>query len=103
MLETFTHARFTAQLGETFRLYSDASVPLEVKLVEATLLDPPRRGRAPTPRAPFSLVFQGPRDVVLPQRIYLLEHDTLGRFELFLVPIGPDADGAGMHYEAVFF
>jgi hypothetical protein len=36
----------------------------------------------------------------MPQRIYRLQHEELGQLELFLVPIGPDADG--MCYEAVF-
>ena len=35
-----------------------------------------------------------------PQRIYRLRHDRLGAFEVFLVPIGPDA--VGMRFEAVF-
>jgi len=51
-------------------------------------------------RAPFSIVFRGPRNVVLPQRIYEVEHDTIGAFPLFLVPIGPDQEG--MLYEAIF-
>jgi hypothetical protein len=51
-------------------------------------------------REQFSLVFREPSGVVLPQMIYRVEHDELGAFELFLVPIGPDAEG--MRYEAVF-
>jgi hypothetical protein len=45
-------------------------------------------------------VFRGPAEVVLPQKIYPLEHEALGKLEIFLVPIGPDE--AGMCYEAVF-
>jgi hypothetical protein len=51
-------------------------------------------------RAAFSALFRGPIRPVLPQRIYRLTNETLGTLELFLVPIGPDADG--MRYEAVF-
>jgi hypothetical protein len=36
----------------------------------------------------------------LPQHIYALEHTSLGKLELFLVPIGPDE--RGMRYQAVF-
>ena len=36
----------------------------------------------------------------LPQGTYPMEHETLGRLEVFLVPLGPDAQG--MRYEAVF-
>jgi hypothetical protein len=56
------------------------------------------RGR--NDRTPFSLVFRGPLQPLLAQRIYRVEHDSMGTFELFLVPIGPD--GVGMCYEAVF-
>jgi hypothetical protein len=46
------------------------------------------------------LLFRGPRTPVLPQRIYRLEHAVMGPLEIFLVPIGPDAEG--MRYQAVF-
>ena len=51
-------------------------------------------------RVPFALVFRGPAGDVLPQGTYHVEHDALGAFDLFLVPIGADADG--VRYEAVF-
>lgn len=54
----------------------------------------------PTLRAPFSLLFRGPPEPILPQAIYALEHATLGVSEIFLVPLAPDADGT--RYEAVF-
>jgi hypothetical protein len=48
----------------------------------------------------FSLVFHGPLDALLPQRIYRLENERMGVVELFIVPIGQNADGYA--YEAVF-
>lgn len=51
-------------------------------------------------RAPFSVVFSGPSEPVLPQGIHTVEHEQLGTLELFLVPIGPGEEG--MRYEAVF-
>jgi len=54
-----------------------------------------------TPRQEqFSVFFSGPPDQLLPQRIYHLEHETLGALDLFLVPIGRDQEG--FQYEAVF-
>lgn len=50
--------------------------------------------------APFALLFYGPGERLLPQRIYRLEHATLGAFDLFIVPLGPDAQG--LRYEAIF-
>ena len=51
-------------------------------------------------RPPFSIVFLEPAAEVLPQAIYRFDHDELGAFELFVVPIARDADGT--RYEAVF-
>jgi hypothetical protein len=45
-------------------------------------------------------VFGGPAEQVLPQTTYRVEHDALGSFDLFLVPLQPDRGGA--RYEAVF-
>jgi len=98
MLETFEVGTFAPQLGETFRIQATDAEWLEATLIEATALgDGASSGGR---RAPFSLVFRGPRDRVLPQRIYRVDHEGIGEFELFLVPIGPDREG--MRYEAGF-
>ena len=55
---------------------------------------------SPAAPRPFSLVFRGPRESFLPQRIYRVEHPALGSLEIFIVPIGLDA--SGYRYEAVF-
>ena len=51
-------------------------------------------------RAPFSLIFRGASPVVLPQKLYSLNNATLGRLDLFLVPVGRDREG--VLYQAVF-
>jgi hypothetical protein len=48
----------------------------------------------------FSLLFQGPETPLLPQGIHLFEHEQLGCFELFIVPVG--RSGGGFQYQAVF-
>lgn len=95
MLETFTVGMFGERLGESFRIYPDASNPLEVELVSATGPEANAAGGRP-----FSIVFRGPRGIPLPQRLYRMEHTGIGSFDLFLVPIGPDEKG--LLYEAVF-
>jgi hypothetical protein len=52
-------------------------------------------------RVQFSLVFTTDADTLLPQGIQELRHPTLGDLALFLVPIGPGADGRH-RYEAAF-
>ena len=97
MLENFTVETFADRLGETFRVESDSG-PVDLRLASAERGI--QRGAKPQGRKQFSIVFVGPLEPVLPQRIYRFEHDELGSFELFIVPIGPD--GSGMQYEAVF-
>jgi hypothetical protein len=94
MLEDFTLATFSDRLGETFRVDNGA---LELELVEAAAgIARPHAGG----RVPFSLLFRGPLEPLFPQGIYPFEHDQLGAFALFIVPLGPDDDR--MQYEAVF-
>lgn len=97
MLSELTHERLAAHVAQSFELRTEP--PLELRLGAVT----PRPGGAPGPggREPFSLLFLGPREPVLPQRIYPLEHAELGRIDIFLVPVGPNAEGA-MQYEAIF-
>ena len=99
MVENFDASTFSERGGEPFRLHCDdgSTLDLELASVAPGPAPPSDAGRQ---RAPFSIVFRGPLEPVLPQRIYGFEHDELGSFELFIVPIGPDE--AGMQYEAVF-
>ena len=101
MLESFTIHTFSGHLGGKFCVYPDASnSPLEVELISATALGGSAGCEPPARRQPFSIVFRGPGDVLLPQRIYRIEHEEIGAFDLFLVPIGLDEEG--LRYEAIF-
>ena len=48
----------------------------------------------------FSLLFNGPADRPLGQRMYRFTHERLGSFDLFIVPVS--ADRNARQYEAVF-
>ncbi|MGI8803073.1 MAG: DUF6916 family protein [Solirubrobacteraceae bacterium] len=97
MSESFTLETFAGLLDERFRLRPDDGDPVDLLLADATKAGDPFLSGG---RAPFSLLFRGPPAPILPQRIYALEHPALGAFELFLVPLQPDA--AGTLYQAVF-
>jgi hypothetical protein len=85
---------FTPHRDAVFDLHAaDGVVPL--KLAKA---DP--AGNSGRPGGAFSLLFVGPRHNALPQAIYPVQHPALGTMEIFLVPIGPLADGNG--YQAIF-
>jgi hypothetical protein len=96
MLENMTFGDFSGRVGEEFLLEGPSGA---VSLTLAEAVDLARDQPGPR-RSPFSLIFRGPASPIFPQRIWALEHAALGRLEIFLVPIGPDA--AGMRYEAVF-
>ena len=105
MLEHFTTETFAGRVGETFRILGDGPRPVDAALAEVTVLGGSATGSAVSGRdggrpQAFSLVFRAPREAQLAQRTYRMEHDAIGAFDLFLVPIG--ADGDGMRYEAVF-
>ena len=98
MLDTFTMDTFQPRVGDPFRVVVDDQWELRTTLAEVHPWgDKSAEGRK---RAPFSLVFVGPAESQLPQRIYRIEHDEMEAFEVFLVPLGPDE--RGMQYEAVF-
>ncbi|PWW00754.1 hypothetical protein DFQ01_112107 [Paenibacillus cellulosilyticus] len=48
----------------------------------------------------FTLLFDGPSDVFLPQQTLPLYHADLGELDIFVSPIGPTANG--YRYEAIF-
>ena len=105
MLENFTYATFAGRLGDLFLVHPGLADVVALELVQATDLgsrsdvaggaeDAPGQG------ARFSLLFQGPHDRLLPQGTYQFEHEQIGSFPLFIVPIG--AAKGGIQYEAVF-
>jgi hypothetical protein len=96
-----TDDQFSGRVGQTFEMCAVDGVRIQAELVEATeSAEPGGPGPGGQQRRQFALVFRGPLEPVLPQATHAVEHDELGRMEIFLVPIGPD--GSGMRYEAVF-
>jgi hypothetical protein len=101
VLDRVTAATFAPAVGDTFVLDAGETGLLELELLESRPHHPDAPAEdASGARAPFSLLFRGPPDPLLPQRIYRLEHESLGPLEIFLVPVARDE--AGSSYEAVF-
>lgn len=99
MLEVLSVSEFADCVGTRFRVHAAAAQVWDLELTEATSLGS-AAGRTPTNRDPFSLIFRGALQPILPQQIYKFEHDRLGTLEMFIVPIGPD--NQGMRYQAIF-
>jgi len=92
-LADLTLEHFEPLVGSAFQISEPAAV--ELVLAEAA-----SAGEWPGGREPFRLHFRGPREPLLPQSIYRLEHAELGALEIFVVPVGRDAESTT--YEAIF-
>jgi hypothetical protein len=104
-LQDITCSDLAGQLNTPFRLQAAPGRTVTVTLAEVKLhpARPLKPGRRPPPDADherFSAVFSGARSELLAQNIYPFEHRTLGRFELFIVPINT-RNPAKIDYEAV--
>lgn len=100
-LEHFTQSMFSGAVGTVFRVQINPELTTELRLMEvAPGLGATANDREASRYESFSLMFHGPGERFLPQRMYPFDHDKLGRFELFIVPVGKE--GGVFKYQAVF-
>ncbi|MDX8450138.1 DUF6916 family protein [Mesorhizobium captivum] len=96
-MDIVTLAHFAGCVGGAFDIdLGESSVSLT--LSEARPL--PENGFPAMRRSPFSLMFRSGSQIVLPQKLYKLKNATLGKLEIFLVPVARDKDG--IVYQAIF-
>jgi hypothetical protein len=94
MTAGLTHEAFANCLNTTFRICLDDAANIEAQLIEVSEhLVSPKQER-------FSILFRAPNEVLFGQGTRRFEHDQMGKFDLFLVPISRDEEGTC--YEAVF-
>ncbi len=98
MAVSLTEEEFAKHLNTKFRIALELPEPVELELFEV-------KGRPSRPDEQqgmerFSAFFRGPAHLRLNQHTFRLAHDSMGEFELFLVPVSADQDG--FVYEAVF-
>ncbi|HXU44600.1 MAG TPA: hypothetical protein VN783_03680 [Thermoanaerobaculia bacterium] len=99
MLENLTVDTFAGHCGSSFRIVASPDLHVDAVLAEAQSLGEGSAG--PGRQRAFSLMFHAPLAApILPQRIYRLEHDVIGPFDLFIVPLGPQ--GGVFRYEVIF-
>jgi len=96
MSAPLTEEEFSKHLNTKFRIAGEQPLELELTEVKGYLSKPNEESGMER----FSAFFYGPGDRYLRQRVYTLEHEAMGAFELFLVPIARDEKG--FRYEAVF-
>jgi len=96
-LEQLTMDAFSKWLKTRFRVLLTPADAVELELVE--VMSPPLSARNPGFES-FSVIFAGPAEPLLPQRIYTFDNAGIGQFDLFIVPIGREA--GGIRYQAAF-
>jgi len=92
MSDNLNSKTFAAHLHSSFRVPMAGGEPAQLELVEVA--DP---NLSPALEQ-FSVYFVGPQ--ALGQGTRRLEHDQMGSFDLFLVPVA--AEGDKVRYEAAF-
>lgn len=92
-----TEEEFSKHLGTTFHAtLGEREVDLTLTEVKGYMPGPTEEKRMER----FSLFFDGPSDSLIPQQSLQMRHNTMGAFDIFLVPINDDEKG--IRYEAVF-
>jgi hypothetical protein len=105
-LVQLSYRSLAGQLNTLFRVHLSPRQVVELKLLKAQIAPPtPIRPGHPPPgdagNEKFSLIFIGPKAVLLASAIHQFEHGRLGRFEMYIGQIGPQ-DREKVRYEAVF-
>jgi len=94
MTPVLEHEEFSKHLNTTFRIYVN-----ETETVESELSSVSERMVSPRQER-FSIVFRTSNDFFLGQGMRRFDHDQMGSFDLFIVPIARDDEGT--LYESVF-
>ena len=96
MSATLTEKEFSKHVNTKFRVAIEPPLELELTEVKSYSSKPNEQ----TGMERFSAYFLGPGDRCLEQKTYSIEHEQMGAFYLFLVPVGGYQNG--FRYEAVF-
>jgi hypothetical protein len=89
-----THEQFVQNSKTNFQVKLDDQNCVDLELSEISDL------KVYPGQQQFSVVFRGPNEVFLGQGMRSFQHNQLGQFVLFIVPIRQDVNG--YYYEAVF-
>ena len=99
-LEELSVERLAELVGPGFGIAMPGAAPVGLELTTVTSPRVTEASGAGARHESFSLLFDGPADRPLAQRTYPFEHERLGRFDLFIVPVGNER--GRMQYQAVF-
>ena len=98
MAVSLTEKEFSQHVNTKFRVNLDAEYGVDLELFDVKGYMSKHNEQTGMER--FSVYFQGPGEPYIPQKSYTVQHDQMGEFELFIVPIAKT--DAGFRYESVF-
>lgn len=93
MSDLLKKTSFDPYINETFEVITETE-GVEVELTEVT-------EHSRDNMESFSVLFKGPKDKFLNQKIYKVKHPGMGEIELFLVPV-VHAKQDAFYYESAF-
>jgi len=99
-LDDLTKSKFTELLNTRFQVSADSAEVVELELAAVTSNPAVAAGGEVVQFESFSLMFHGPGERLLPQKMYSFIHERLGKFQIFIVPVG--REGNLFRYQAVF-
>jgi hypothetical protein len=94
MSEELHHKDFAGCLHDKFHVMGEHAGRFSLELFQVS------EEKSTQKQEVFSILFRGPADKFMPQRIHKLKHHRLGEMDIFLVPVGHDKEG--FYYQAVF-
>jgi len=94
MDDSLTQEAFAQNVNTKFHVLGEDTNQVELELAEVSKVTQQKA------HDQFAVVFRGPLNAFMGQGMRSFDHDKLGRFELFIVPIRHDSEG--YYYEAVF-
>ena len=104
VLSYYNRSTFAPHVNTEFRVRLNSSKVRRIKLVEVRdYMDASAQQRTMvgTNEECFSLFFTAPSGKTFPQNTYEVEHAALGKFMLFIVPVGMRTSG-DQYFEAAF-
>jgi len=100
MSEWQTEAEFRENLNTPFRVVVDQEMPKPIDLTLVEVESRPSQADEEAGMERFSVFFLSAPEFLLSQGVFHLSHPRMGEFDLFLVPVGQEANG--FRYEAVY-
>jgi hypothetical protein len=98
----YNKSTFTPYVNSEFRVHLSSSKAVAITLMRIEDFSNSQEKLRAAGEESFTLEFNGPSGRAFNQQTYEVEHAALGRFSLFIVPVGMRTAKGDISYEAAF-